>query len=82
VLAERPELVKHDLARSLPDNPASLSVAIRAGKTTFEEAGGPRAYFGAPARATADEGRATVRTLGAILAEAVLASERASLDGG
>ena len=72
VLAERPELVDSEVAASLPANPMSLSDAIRAGKTSFEEAGGSRAYFGDPAAATADEGEATVRTLGAILCEAVL----------
>ncbi|MDH3424325.1 MAG: hypothetical protein OEN00_15130, partial [Gemmatimonadota bacterium] len=58
-------------------NPASLSDAIREGHTTFETAGGPRAYFGWPAEATADEGRETVATLGRLLAEAVLAEEAA-----
>jgi len=70
VLAERPELVRAVMA-SLPGNPESLSRAIRDGKQTFEEAGGPRAYFGYPAEATAEEGRATVETLGGILDEAV-----------
>lgn len=74
VLAARPELVRADLARTLPANPASLSRAIREGKTTFESAGGPRAYFGDPAAATAEEGRATIAVLGSILCEAVLAS--------
>jgi len=71
VLAERPELVRERERASLPANPASLSRAIRAGARTFVEAGGPRAYFGWPADATAEEGRATVSLLGAILAEAV-----------
>lgn len=56
VLAAQPFLVHDGLAEGLPENPASLSVAIREGKTTFEQAGGPRAYFGAPAQATAAEG--------------------------
>ena len=73
VLAERPELVRDPVRAELPANPASLSRAIREGKRTFEEAGGDRAYFGFPAQATADEGRATVETLGAILEEAVQA---------
>ncbi|MBI3268085.1 MAG: creatininase family protein [Planctomycetes bacterium] len=72
VLAARPELVREGLRTALPPNPASLSRAIRDGKSTFEEAGGPRAYFGDPAAAGADEGRATIETLGAILEEAVL----------
>lgn len=71
VLAERPELVRTAIAAGLPPNPASLSRAIRDGKTTFEAAGGPRAYFGDPAAASADEGRTTVEVLGAILDEAV-----------
>jgi len=72
VLAARPDLVRDDVRKSLPPNPASLSSAIRDGKRTFEEAGGPRAYFGWPADATVEEGRSSVETLGAVLAEAVL----------
>jgi creatinine amidohydrolase len=74
VLAVRPELVRNAIARSLPPVPASLSQAIRDGRTTFEQAGGPRAYFGAPADATAEEGARTIGALGDILSEAVLAA--------
>jgi creatinine amidohydrolase len=74
VMARRPDLVREALRRELVPNPASLSTAIRDGKTTFAEAGGPRAYFGDPAAATADEGRATIAALGDILAEAVTAA--------
>jgi len=73
VLAERPDLVREATMAALPPNPASLSRAIREGKMEFEEAGGPRAYFGYPAQATAEEGRATIEVLGAILDEAVQA---------
>ena len=73
VLAERPELVRQAVMATLPPNPASLSRAIRDGKQSFEEAGGGRAYFGYPAQATAEEGRATIEVLGAILDEAVQA---------
>ena len=72
VLAERPDLVREDVRRTLPANPRSLSVAIAEGQRSFEGAGGPRAYFGDPAAATADEGRETIAALGGILAEAVL----------
>ncbi len=72
VLAIRPDLVRADVQRELPANPSSLSVAIRAGQSTFEEAGGPRAYFGWPADATAEEGRQSIATLAAILEEAVV----------
>lgn len=71
VLAERPELVREATRAGLPPNPVSLSEAIRAGAGTFEEAGGPRAYFGDPAAATPEEGRETVAILGGILADAV-----------
>jgi creatinine amidohydrolase len=71
VLAERPDLVRNDVLASLPPNPASLSTAIREGARSFEQAGGARAYFGWPADATAAEGRETIETLGAILADAV-----------
>src|SRR5262249_57363448 len=77
VLAERPELVREELRVALPPVPASLSAAIREGRTTFEQAGGPRAYFGWPADASAAEGRTTIDTLGEILAEAVLAAPAA-----
>ena len=72
VMAERPDLVRAELMRRLAPNPASLSAAIREGKRTFAEAGGPEAYFGDPAAATAEEGRRTLEILGAILEEAVL----------
>jgi creatinine amidohydrolase len=71
VLAERPELVRDVVMATLPPNPTSLSRAIRDGKQSFEEAGGDRAYFGFPAQATPEEGRATIDVLGAILDEAV-----------
>jgi creatinine amidohydrolase len=76
VLAEHPEQVRESVRLGLPPNPASLSEAIRGGKRSFEEAGGARAYFGWPADATAEEGRASVRALGGILAEAVLEALR------
>jgi creatinine amidohydrolase len=72
VMAERPDLVRDSVMRSLPPNPASLSRAIRDGVATFEDAGGTRAYFGWPADATAEEGRTTIDALGQILCDAVL----------
>ena len=82
VLAERPELVRESTRSALAPNPVSLSRAIRDGKRTFEEAGGTRAYFGYPAQATAEEGRATIEVLGAILDEAIQAERHArSLPG-
>jgi len=54
--------------------------ARREGKTSFEAAGGPRAYFGWPADATAEEGRALIDALGSILEQAVQAER--SVDAG
>jgi creatinine amidohydrolase len=83
LLAERPELVREEIQIALPPNPASLSRAIRAGKQSFEEAGGPLAYFGYPSQATAGEGRKTIDALGAILEEAVQAElDAATPEGG
>ena len=72
VLARGRERVRGEIMRTLEDNPVSLSSAIRAGAGDFAAAGGPRAYFGSPAGATAEEGRVTIETLGGILADAVV----------
>jgi creatinine amidohydrolase len=73
VLAERPGHVREEIRQALRPNPQSLSRAIRTGKSTFAEAGGPRAYFGDPAAATIEEGKRTIELLGEILEEAVMA---------
>lgn len=72
VLAERPELVRESIRAGLEPNPRSLSAAISEGKTTFEEAGGPRAYFGDPQAADGSEGRRWIDVLGGILEDAVV----------
>src|SRR5216117_457697 len=73
VLRERTDAVRDEVRQSLTPNPQSLSEAIKLGKRTFEEAGGPRAYFGDPAAASAEEGARLVAALGSILEEAVSA---------
>lgn len=77
MLAARPESVKADVMARLPANPQSLLDAIRRGQHTFAAAGGPDAYFGAPAEASVEEGRRTIETLGAILEESVLEAANA-----
>ncbi len=74
--------MRGEVARALPPNSSSLSAAIREGKRTFAEAGGPQAYFGDPAAAGAEEGRTTIAELGAILEEAVLAEVDPDADDG
>jgi creatinine amidohydrolase len=73
VLREKADAVRDEVRKSLAPNPQSLSNAIKAGKRTFEAAGGPRAYFGDPAAATGDEGARLIEALGSILEEAVRA---------
>jgi creatinine amidohydrolase len=72
MLAEHPDRVRTSLMRRLAPNPRSLVHAIGAGHATFLDAGGPDAFFGFPAEASAEEGRATIDVLGTILEEAVV----------
>lgn len=72
VLSETPGLVRQATAAGLPPNPASLSEAIARGDDSFAAAGGPRAYFGWPAEATAAEGVESSQIMGRILADALL----------
>jgi creatinine amidohydrolase len=75
VLADRPDLVDEGASGQLADNPASLVDAFAAGATTFTEAGGPDAYFGFPARATAGEGAETSM----IMARAIVMAARVAI---
>jgi creatinine amidohydrolase len=72
VLAESSEHVAADEMRQLAPNPRSLVDAIQRGDRTFLDAGGPQAYFGAPAEATADEGREIIERLGRVIEDAVV----------
>ena len=62
VLADAPELVDSEVA-TLPSNEVDMPAAMAAGRTDFVAMGMDRAYCGAPAEATAEEGRATFETL-------------------
>lgn len=73
LLACRPELVDNAARLLLPPLPVSLVEAAGRGEKTFEEAGLTLAYCGDPAAASAEEGRALIAELGAILAEEVRA---------
>ena len=70
VLGANASLVDTDRAAALPDNPLSLVAAIAAGKQDFIAAGGPLAYFGAPARGSASEGDQLLDEHARILVEA------------
>jgi creatinine amidohydrolase len=70
VLADAPDLVE---TTQLPPNEVDMPAAIAAGRTDFLAMGMDRAYCGAPAEATAEEGRATFETLTDMLVELVQA---------
>jgi len=75
VMADDPGAVDEQRRRALPEVPISLVDAIRAGHADFRAAGGDQAYFGRPAEASAEEGRATYEVLAAMLVEAMRAGE-------
>src|SRR5690606_256814 len=58
VLAIRPERVKLDVARGLPEHVVPLHEKIAAGARDFVDCGVDQAYCGNPAGATAEEGEA------------------------
>jgi creatinine amidohydrolase len=70
VLADAPDLVE---TTQLPPTEVDMPAAIAAGRTDFLAMGMDRAYCGAPAEATAEEGRATFETLTDMLVELVRA---------
>jgi creatinine amidohydrolase len=72
VLADAPQLVDPAMA-DLPANEVDMPAAMAAGRTDFVAMGMDRAYCGAPAEATAEEGRATFETLTDMLVELVRA---------
>jgi creatinine amidohydrolase len=73
VLADAPALVDAAAMAGLPAREVDMPAAIAAGRTDFVAMGMDRAYCGAPAEATAEEGRATFETLTAMLVELVRA---------
>jgi creatinine amidohydrolase len=81
VLAAAPFAVDRAAAEALPGLATSLSEGIRAGKTSFRAMGLDRAYTGAPARATADEGREMLDRLAAMIAAEVIEALEAAAPG-
>jgi creatinine amidohydrolase len=70
VLADAPELVDPQ-ATELPAHEVDMPAAMAAGRTDFVAMGMDRAYCGAPAEATAEEGRKTFETLTDMLVELI-----------
>jgi creatinine amidohydrolase len=63
VLAENPGLVRRERMEGLESKMIDMPAAIAAGRTDFMAMGMDRAYSGAPAEATAEEGEGTFETL-------------------
>jgi creatinine amidohydrolase len=73
ILADAPGLVDTDVMAELPALEIDMPAAIAAGQSDFMAMGMERAYCGAPAEATAEEGKATFETLTAMLVELIRA---------
>jgi creatinine amidohydrolase len=73
VLADAAGLVDRETMAALPAVEVDMPAAIAAGRTDFVAMGMERAYCGAPAEATAEEGRARFETLTDLLVELVQA---------
>ena len=71
VLADRPDLVHADRMQGLEERHVEMPAAIAAGQTDFLAMGMDQAYCGAPAEASADEGRQTFETLTEMLVELI-----------
>ncbi|MDP3157268.1 MAG: creatininase family protein [Archangium sp.] len=75
MLAAAPSLVNVAAMKALPTLEVDLPGVIKGGAKNFLECGGPDAYFGAPAEATAEEGE----RLFTIITDATVASIEAAL---
>jgi len=73
VLAAEPHAVR-DERRSLPPNFVDLAQRMKDGATDAIAAGGPRAYFGDPAQATAAEGDRLYEVMAKMVEDAVIAA--------
>ena len=71
MLAAAPGLVRDEVRAKLPNLDIDLPGAIKAGAKDFHAAGGPDAYFGAPAAASAEEGHRLLELLAAFAADAL-----------
>jgi creatinine amidohydrolase len=71
VLADAPQLVDREAMARLPAVEVDMPAAIAAGRTDFLAMGMEQAYCGAPAEATAAEGRNTFEILTDMLVELV-----------
>jgi creatinine amidohydrolase len=71
VLADEPGLVRRERMETLESKMIDMPAAIAAGQTDFIIMGMDRAYCGAPAEATAEEGERTFETLTELLIDLI-----------
>jgi len=72
VMAAKGELVDDEQRRSLKKNPVDIAARIRAGAKDATEAGGPEAWFGDPAGASAEEGERLLGIIANLVVRSVL----------
>jgi creatinine amidohydrolase len=72
VMAAQPELTRDELRQQLEPLEIDLAQKIKAGVTTFKDAGSEQAYFGNPAAATPEEGHSTYEALTTMLVTTIL----------
>jgi len=72
ILAIDEKLVDEDARKDLQPNMKSLVDTIKSGAKTFEDAGGPQAYFGDPVKATAEEGKKVYEILSEMVVTVIL----------
>lgn len=71
MLAIGADKVREGVRKNLPRVDVNLARAIQAGMKSFEECGGPNAYFGDPAAANSARGEDYLEALATIVADAV-----------
>ncbi len=69
LMAEKPEVVRFDILKSLPPVWIDLPARLREGARTFADAGADMGYFGDPARASVDEGKRMLAALADMVIE-------------
>jgi creatinine amidohydrolase len=74
MLAAAKGMVDEAVRATLPELAVDLPARIKAGAKSFIECGGPDAYFGDPARASAEEGERLLEILADVSEAAVLAA--------
>ena len=71
MLAADPESVREEKRAALPEHQVGLVEKMLGGARSFQEIGADEAYCGAPAEASAEEGRALIEQLSTMITTSV-----------